>query len=57
VALLHRPGGQVALLKVAVHTQAGEGGSRYRLFISFHVAWTCVRLSLMWTTTRDIYIM
>ena len=47
VALLHRPGGQLALLKVAVHTPGGEAGSRYRLFVSFHVAWTCVRLSLM----------
>ena len=46
MALLHRPGGQLAL-KVAVHTPGGEAGSRYRLFVSFHVAWTCVRLSLM----------
>ena len=47
VALLHRPGGQLALLKVVVHTPGGEAGSRYHLFVSFHVAWTCVRLSLM----------
>jgi hypothetical protein len=47
VTLLHRPGGQVALLKVAVHTPGGEGDSMYHLFVSFHVAWTCVRLSLM----------
>ena len=47
VALLHRPGGQLALLKVAVHTPGGEAGSRYGLFVFFHVAWTCVRLSLM----------
>jgi hypothetical protein len=47
VALLHRSGAQVALLKVVVHTRGGEDGSRYRLFVSFHVAWTCVGLSRM----------
>jgi hypothetical protein len=47
VALFHRPGAEVALLKVAVHTPGGEGSSRYSLFVSFHVAWTCVRLSLI----------
>ena len=47
VALLHRPGVQLALLKVAIHTPGGEADSRYCLFVSFHVAWTCVRLSLM----------
>jgi hypothetical protein len=56
VALLHRPGGQVALLNVAVHTPGGEGDSSYRLFVSFYVAWTCVRLSLMLDYYIYIYI-
>ena len=55
VALLHRPGGQLALLKVAVYTPGEEAASRYRLFVSFYVAWT-YDLALCWTTTRDIYI-
>ena len=56
VALLHRPGGQLALLKVAVHTPGGEAVGTVYLFL-FMLHGLVLDLALCWTTIRDIYIL